>query len=185
VPKLVNYALYQAGWFCCVLGAANERPWLGSIVAVVLIGVHVAWVTRPLEELKLLFAAGLLGGLVDSLLSNAGLMVFRSGHVSNYLAPPWVVLMWMQFATLFRFGLAFLRGRYFLGAVLAAVGGPLAFWTGAGLGAVQFPPPAIRSLIVLGLVWAGALPFLLWLAARWTKAELPGRYRGLGARSAG
>ena len=61
MSKLVNLALYQAGWFCCVLGAANERPWLGSIAAVVLIGVHVAWATRPLDELKLLFAAGLPG----------------------------------------------------------------------------------------------------------------------------
>jgi hypothetical protein len=183
-PKLVNYALYQAGWFCCVLGAANERPWMGTAVGIALILVHVARVPRPLEELKLLLAAGLVGGVLDSLQSWAGLLVVRSGHVAESLAPPWIVVMWMQFATLFRFGLSFLLGRYVLGAVLAALGGPLAFWVGSRLGAVQFPPPASRSLIVLGLVWAGALPLLLWLTARWTETDPSGRHRGLGATRA-
>ncbi len=184
VDKLVNAALYQAGWFCCVLGAANDRPWLGSIAAAALIFVHLAWVPRPLGELKLLLAAGLLGGLADSLQSSLGLLVFRSGHLSDYLAPPWIVLMWIQFATLFRFGLAFLRERYVLGAVLGALGGPFAFWAGARLGAVEFPVTAIRSLIVLGVVWASAVPILLWLASRWTCSDSLGRYRRFGASGA-
>ena len=177
--RLANYALYQAGWLSCVLGAAHQRPWLGAGGGAVLIAVHLALVDRPASELKSLLVAGLLGGAVDSLQSCAGFLVFRSGYVVDCLAPPWIVVMWMQFATLFRFALSFLLGRYGLAAALAAIGGPLAFWVGARLGAVQFGAPTARSLIVLGLVWAIALPALLLLTARWTARRPRGRYRGL------
>lgn len=183
MAQLVNFGLYQVGWFCCVLGAASGHPWLGTAAGAAMLLGHVALVPRPLEELRLLLAAGLLGGLVDSLQSCAGLLDFRSGHVVACLAPPWIVVIWMQFPTLFRFSLSFLLGRYVLGSMLAAVGGPLAFWVGARLGAVEFSSPVGRSLIVLGLVWAGALPLLLWLAARWTATGSPGVYRGLGVRT--
>lgn len=181
VSKLVNFVLYQIGWFCCVLGPAFGQPWLGAVGGGGLVLAHVALVPRPLAELRLLLAAGLLGGVVDSLQTCAGLLEFRSGQVAACLAPPWIVVLWMQFATLFRFSLSFLLRRYVLGSVLAGVGGPLAFWMGARLGAVEFPPPAGRSLIVLGLVWASAMPFLTWLAARWTDTDVPGRYRVPGA----
>jgi hypothetical protein len=164
--KLVNYGLYQAGWFCCVLAAAHERPWWGVLAGLALIAAHVALLARPAAELRLLLVAGLLGAVVDSLQSCAGLLVFRSGYVAGCLAPPWIVVMWMQFATLFGFSLSFLRGRHVLSAALAAVGGPLAFWVGGRLGAVEFPAPTARSLLVLGVVWAAAVPFLVWVAER-------------------
>ena len=47
---LINYALYQTGWFACVLGAAAHRPWTGFAIAIVLVGVHlVLSVGRSLE----------------------------------------------------------------------------------------------------------------------------------------
>ena len=39
--SLINYALYQAGWFACVLGASWRRPGVGLSIALVLIGAHV------------------------------------------------------------------------------------------------------------------------------------------------
>jgi hypothetical protein len=36
--QLVNYGLYQIGWFACVLGGAWHRPWTGFLIAVILLG---------------------------------------------------------------------------------------------------------------------------------------------------
>jgi hypothetical protein len=179
LSKLFNLALYQTGWFCCVLGAARDRPWLGAAAATVLILVHVALVRQAKREIGLLLAACLIGGVVDSLQSCFGLLRFESGYVVGCIAPPWILVMWMQFATLFRFGLAFLSGRYLLGAVLGALGGPFAFWVGERLGAVDFGAPAWRSLLVLGAVWAVATPTLLRLAGAARGAALQIGYRGL------
>lgn len=162
--RLLNFALYQTGWFCCVLGAAQGRPWLGAGAASALLLVHVALVRQRGREIGLLLAAGLLGGAVDSLQSCFGALDFQGDRAFGCLAPAWIVVMWMQFATLLRFGLAFLSGRYLLAAGLGGLGGPVAFWTGQRLGAVEFANPAWPSLLVLALVWAVAFPFLLWLS---------------------
>jgi hypothetical protein len=162
--RILNLALYQTGWFCCVLGAAGGHPWWGAAAALVLLAGHLALVKRTRSEIALVLAAALIGGAVDSLQSCLGLLRFQSGHVLGCIAPPWIVVMWMQFATLLRFSLSFLSGRYLLGAVLGALGGPLAFWTGERLGAVEFGEPAWRSLLVLAIVWATVFPLLLRIA---------------------
>ena len=38
--QLVNYTLYQIGWFACVLGGASHRPWTGCLIALILV-VHL------------------------------------------------------------------------------------------------------------------------------------------------
>ena len=129
VPKAANFCLYQIGWLFCVLGAAHDKPWWGAFAGLCTLLVHLILLPRRGDEFRLLVVAALIGGLLDSLQSCAGLLVFRSGNWIGCLAPAWVLLLWMQFVTLFRFGLSFLLGRYALGAMLAAIGGPLAFWS--------------------------------------------------------
>jgi len=177
--RLLNVALYQTGWFCCVFGAAKGHPLLGALIATILVLVHVALVRQPRREIGLLLAAALIGGAVDSLQSCFGLLRFQSGYVVGCIAPPWIAMMWMQFATLLRFSLAFLSGRYLLGAVLGALGGPFAFWVGERMGAVTFGVPAWRSLLVLAGVWALVLPVLLRLAGPRRETSPRVGYRGL------
>lgn len=165
-PKLLNFALYQTGWFCCVAGGARGYPWLGAGAAVLLLAVHVALVRDKGREVGLIAAAALVGIVVDSAQSCLGLLRFSSGYLIGCIAPPWIIVMWMQFATLLRHSLSFLEGRYLLAALLAAGGGPLAFWSGERLGGVEFGDPAWLSLVVLAAIWATIFPGLLWLANR-------------------
>jgi hypothetical protein len=75
--RLVNFSLYQLGWFACVLGAARGHPWGGAAFALVLIGAHVAMVRRPLEEIELiLFAAG-IGAIAESVQASLGVITYR------------------------------------------------------------------------------------------------------------
>ncbi len=62
---LVNCALYQIGWFACVLGGASHRSWTGCLIALTLVGVHL---TRSLErsiEVRLMALATAVGAIVD------------------------------------------------------------------------------------------------------------------------
>jgi hypothetical protein len=72
--------------------------------------------------------------------------------------------MWINFALTLRFSMSWLLGRYFLGAAIGALGGPAAYYAGARLGAVEFETSLTTSLVVVGLVWAAALPILLYWA---------------------
>ncbi len=90
---LLNYALYQIGWFACVLGAASHRPWTGFLVAMILVGVHLALsVERSLEVRRVVLAAT-VGTVVEMVQIAAGTYRFTSGTLTDALPPPWLLAM--------------------------------------------------------------------------------------------
>ena len=174
---LVNVTLYQLGWFALVLGAARGWPWAGAGVGLVLLAIHLVLARERRPELLLVVAVGFLGTVVDSAQAFAGTFVFESGYWSYWVVPFWLTVMWMQFATLFHFILAWLSGRYILSALLGAVGGPMAFLTGEKLGGVMFPMGTIYSLKILGAVWFFVTPACVFLADRYHPRIGTGSYR--------
>jgi hypothetical protein len=175
---LINFVLYQIGWFAIVVGVANGQPWLGTGVGLAAIGIHLSLAHGWVRHLSLVFASGAVGLTLDSLQLSLGVFRFPSGMIVPWLAPPWEVVLWMQFATLLPFCLRWLSGRYLLGSVLGFVGGPLAFFAGERLGAVAFLSPQLPHYAVLGAVWALAFPLLLWLSDTLvTRRGLGAQYR--------
>ncbi len=161
---VINLALYQVGWFACVLGAATGLAWQGAAVGLALAAVHLLLVPDRRRELSLMLAAAAIGLAVDSLQLRLGVFRYPSGAWLLGLAPAWILVLWLQFATLFHFALSWLGGRYRLAAVLGFLGGPLSFASGARLGAIEFTSP--WSYLALGCVWAIVLPLLVALADR-------------------
>jgi hypothetical protein len=175
--KLLNLALYQGGWFACVFGAADGYPWLGAGAALLLVGVHVVLARERSAEWKLILLAGALGTGVDSGLMHLGVFRYTSGQWLAWVCPMWMTVMWMQFATLLRYSVHWLRGRYWLGALLGAAGGPLAYASGVRLGAAAFGWPTGYSLLALALVWSAVTPALLWVEQTTRRVQEPGAYR--------
>ncbi len=160
----VNLALYQIGWLACVLGAGAGRAWEGAGLALILLAAHLILVRDRGSELKLILAAAILGLVIDSLQLNAGVFRYPGGTPIAGLAPPWIVVLWMQFGTLLHFGLAWLSGRYLLAGLLGFVGGPLSFFAGERAGAIEFA--SLAAYAALAVAWAVAMPTLVWLGDR-------------------
>lgn len=178
--KLLNVTIYQVGWFCCVLGAAWGFPIAGALCALLLAGLHLLLAVCRKNEALLMLAACLLGILIDSLQQALGLFSFTRDPVWPFWLPLWVVVIWAQFATLLRYALHWLTGRYGLAAVLGGLGGPLAYWGGIRLGAASFGDKPILTIMTLSLVWALVTPLLCRLSDLIDKSE--GRYRLPGSR---
>jgi hypothetical protein len=175
--QLVNYGLYQVGWFGCVLGGASHHPWIGFLIAAILCGVHLTLsVERSLEARLVVFATA-VGALVEMGQIAAGTYRFTSGTVIDGLPPPWLLAMWAQFATTFRFSLRAVITRPARAALFGAAGGPIAFLAGERLGAVTLLPPLTHGLLRLSLSWAIALAVFSVLVRRLTpEGDVP-RYR--------
>ena len=163
---LVNFLLYQIGWFAIVLGAGSGRPWLGSMCALALVAVHFAMVGDWPRHLLLGGFAMMLGVLLDSVQLGVGVFEFTSGSIAPWLVPPWIAVLWIQFATILPFCLRWLSARYGLSSLLGFIGGPLAFSAGERLGAVVFLPPRLPHSLILAVVWALALPTLVFCCDR-------------------
>jgi hypothetical protein len=155
--QLVNYALYQTGWFACVLGGASHRPWTGCLMALILVGVHLALSVERTLEVRLVVLATALGAVVEMVQIGAGTYRFTSGAVIDALPPAWMLAMWAQFATTFRFSLRRVITRPVPAVLFGAAGGPIAFLAGERLGAVTLLPPLAYGLLRLSVSWAIAL----------------------------
>jgi Protein of unknown function (DUF2878) len=165
VNILINAAAFQLGWFACVLGGANQLPWLGTLVAILIVAWHLSRAPRPGREFTLLAAVGALGALWDSLLVAAGWLEYPSGTLLSNTAPHWIVAMWVLFASTLNVSLRWLRGRWMLAMLLGAVAGPLAYYAGARLGGVVITEP-LPAFTALAAGWAVFVPLLIRLSAR-------------------
>jgi hypothetical protein len=80
--------------------------------------------------------------------------------------PLWLALLWLVLASGMRHSLAWADRHWQLGALLGAVGGPLAYIGGAGLANVDLPMGAPVTGLLLMPIWAVTLPLLVRLAVR-------------------
>ncbi len=155
--QFANYALYQVGWFASALGGAWHSPWAGFLIAVILIGVHVALSVERSVEIRLVVLATVVGAVVETIATGTGTYRFTSGTMIDPFPPLWLLAMWAQFATTLRFSLRRVIARPVLAALFGAVGGPLAFLAGERLGAITLLPPLRFGLLRLSVSWAIAL----------------------------
>jgi hypothetical protein len=162
---LINLVAFKIGWLACVLGGAHGLPLLGTGIALLIVGAHIATAAQPRSELVLVLTAGAIGAAFDSVLAATGLLVYSSGVLFAGTAPYWIVAMWLLFATLLNKSLRWLHGRTVAAAVVGFIGGPLAFYAGHRLGAVEFGDFPM-AMLALGLGWGTILPALMQLARR-------------------
>jgi hypothetical protein len=156
-----NLLLFQAGWFAAVLGAANGMAWLGPAVITAILAFHLYRASERAMEAGLVLCVLLVGLAFESLLAFSGWVAYP-GHESS-IAPLWMVALWANFAATLNVALRSLRSRAWLLAALGLVGGPLAYWGGASLGAMTWLQvwPVLMSL---ALGWAILTPLLGRLA---------------------
>lgn len=180
MPQYVNFLLYQSGWFAIVVSAAYSQPWWGITIATSLIGVHMLLTSDRTNQAKMLLIATGVGFVVDSTLLALEVYRFPNESTISWLPPLWLSLLWIQFATTFRYCLKWLSGRYLLSALLGFAGAPLAFVGGENIGAVTFYSPRLTNLLVLGSLWAIAIPLLTYISDRiHAGASVDATYRGL------
>jgi hypothetical protein len=174
MKTLINFLLFQAGWFATVLGAANSLPWLGPVVVLAVVAVHLRFSPRPGPEAVLLSVAILMGLILDSLVLATGWISYPNGVWLNGLAPYWIISLWALFATTLNVSMRWLSGRPWLAALFGGIGGPASYFAGAKLGAMTFVAP-IAAILALALAWALAMPLLMYMARQ---LDQPGK-RGL------
>lgn len=166
---LPNFLALQVGWFACVLGATHDREWIGPLVGLALIAVHLARHGEPARQALFLGGMTVLGLLIDSGQMAAGWIHYEGWQPLGFLAPPWIAVLWPLFASTFRASLDWMRPHPSWAAAFGALGGPLSYLGAERLGAVEILPERIGSLICLAIVWGTAVPLSLSLATRFTR----------------
>ena len=159
--SLINVALFYVTWFACTLGAARGHPWLGIGVATASVILHLAFISPGRREATVLVLCGFLGLILDALVLQLDRIQFPGAERNALIAPAWMTALWVAFGTLLSVSLAWMRGHYTIAQLFGAIGGPLSYYGGAKLGAIQLTEPLRNSLIVIAAEWWLAMPVLL------------------------
>ncbi len=165
MQKIINFVLFQIGWFACVIGAAKQMPWLGVIVVLAIITWHLSQAKQPKLELILLLVAVIIGGIYDQLMQNSSLLVYQAHGWSESIVPAWILALWAVFVTTLNVSLRWMRGKWLVAILFGAIGGPLAYIGAARLGAVNLDNLPL-SYVALSLGWAILTPLLLIISQK-------------------
>ena len=170
---LFNVAGNQIVWFSAVIAAGEGSAWPGVLAAAVFVGMHLAWAPRRGDEVRLVALAVACGLVVDGVAAAQGWVTYRASMAGGATAPAWILALWASLAVTLNGAMRSLQARWWAGALLGGIGGPLAYLAAArGWGAAEFASPAWRGLLWLAAAWAVALPGLL-AAARWQAGRSP------------
>ena len=163
-PVLINAAVFQALWFACVIGGAKGILWPAIVLMLGMLVWQMAEHRRHVSDLKLVLVAVILGLLVDSIWINMGLMEFSDKRPIAWLSPVWIVMMWVGFALTINHSLAWLTAHPLLPAATGLFGGPMAYYAGLKLGAVEYLADPMLVSALLGIAWASSLTILVRLS---------------------
>ena len=160
---LFQFLAFDVAWASAVAGGAGGWPWIGVLPALGVLALHL-FVSRAVvwAELRAVVAIAVFGILLETGFMGAGLVTFTGTPVLGMLPPIWVWALWLGFASLPNGSLGWLQGRSGLQMLLGLVFGPLAYWTGAKMGAAEMP--GAGALTIIGLAWALAMRAIMMLA---------------------
>jgi hypothetical protein len=159
----INFIVFQACWFGSVLGTANNLGWLGPLLVFFTVPLQIYILTEN-HKVEFLFVmiCGILGFFLETIMI-VGNVYIPFDNSWGMFCPPWMAGLWFNFAMLVSISLAWLKGKYVLAVLIGGVFGPLAYWGGEKLGAIELATDNLRWFIPMVLCWALVLPFLVSL----------------------
>ena len=167
----INFIVFQVCWFASVMGAANNLWWLGPLLVLITVPLQIYLLTKGYwAQVLFVIICGISGFLLETLLI-IGSVYTPVSLEWGYICPPWMAALWFNFAMLVSISLTWLKGRYGFAFILGGIFGPLAYWGGEKLGALTVADAFWQGYFPLAILWALALPFLILLQKRLTRAQ--------------
>jgi len=161
--NIINFVCFQIGWFSAVITAAEGVPWIGVLIIGCTISIHLYRSFALREEIILIALIAFLGGVFDSIFVFLDWIYYPSGHIHQNLTTYWILAMWASFATTLRSSMSWLKHYKILSVIFGFFGGPLTYYGGYKLGAIEFMDIEL-AMIALAFGWAIIIPILFYLS---------------------
>lgn len=168
--SLAEWFGFQLVWLMCALGAAEGRTAPGCVAAAIFVCAVLASKRWSSSECLIILASGVAGLLVESLFVTMGMIRFAAPWPNLHLAPAWIVALWCAFGATLTTLASWLGDRFVIKAMsVAFVAGPLTYWAGERLAALEIVGSAPLTYLAIALIWAMTLLILLTVRRRLPK----------------
>lgn len=164
--NIINALLFQITWFSCVIGSANQYPWLGLACCLLFMTWQLAPQRRQHGDITLVIVSTILGFGIDTLWIEFGFFSFAQHWPSPNVAPAWIILLWVSFSLTINHSWNWLKKHPLFPALIGLIGAPLSYLGGQSLGAINFQTDPLLVCSILGIVWALALSLLYQISLK-------------------
>tara|TARA_B100000035_G_scaffold233403_1_gene201648 strand:- start:24203 stop:24703 length:501 start_codon:yes stop_codon:yes gene_type:complete len=159
INNIINFCLFQVGWFVCILGAAWNYTYIAIAISIGILFLHLYLTDKKANDIKLSAIAATFGFIFDGIMQFNNMIIYNNPGVPYPFTPIWIVILWILFAITLNHSLAWLKGRTSLAMLFGLMGGPLVYLAGERLMAVTIASP--NTFIVLAIGWAFITPLLI------------------------
>lgn len=162
--KLINFVLFQLGWFISVWGAANQKLPLSMMVVALILLTHIMQASRKKRGHYAAIYHHAIGLDIRSVTINykfSNLSESIVWYSRTHLDCGYVGL----FATTLNLSLSWLKSNRVLAVLFGFIGGPVAYFAAEQLNAVQLTNQF--SIYALALGWGILTPVCLLIAGKW------------------
>ena len=167
MKKIFNIVGFQASWWGCVLGVKSGMIYLGPVLMLIFLILHLFLFTSNYDEIKLIVLFGVIGTMIDTSMAYCNILIYNGTYIPNtYIAPLWITSMWCGFSATVNHSLSWLRNRYFASVLLGAVSGPLSYLAGMKFGAIEFVAGPIIALVLIAFFYGVTIPLMYWVNER-------------------
>lgn len=165
--NVFNYFALQVVWLVCVLYGTEGDLLYPTVYFVGFLCIHF-FLTPQVRSDAILCVVALVGGMsLDTVWSAMGIVSYGQ-NVMSPIAPIWIAYLWVAFALTINHCMGWLKGRYVLVSVFAAVSGPLSFYGASKLSDITFNTQLI-AFVCLAVTWGAFVPMLVKLATMTSK----------------
>jgi len=169
---IFNFIGLQVTWAACAYGATHSIPQLGVYIGLSYIILHFIFSKYRMRDLKIMFVIGILGIIIDSILTLTEIITFPNYENEFAPTPYWLMGLWLVFALMVPYSLYWLKRNLIIASIAGAIGGSFSYFLGHKLGAVQLADPLTMSVGIYFICWGIIFPVALKIVEHLSPSHL-------------
>ena len=166
---LIDFVLFQAVWFACVLATRSDFPHALPLLSLLLVFARVVGTKRFRQALPFVCACALIGVCGDAVLVKLGFLRFDP-YPDLFGAPLWMVALWLNFGLMIHPLFSWFVKSFPRALIGFSVGGAIAYYSGEKLEVLSLPL-GWKSALAVGAEWGIAGMALRFLQVRVANGE--------------
>jgi len=160
----LNSICYYCIWFLCLFYVIKHNfPYYlqaALILNIIQYSIYFKYTKQRLKFNIFIILVTVIAIVIDSTFYSMRLVLFNRNYF-HYMSPPWVILMWNNFAITFYITSTFFFNKPLLLSILALIFVPLAYYY-----IIFFNAMYIKSYYILflyGVIWSLVLPTICYI----------------------
>ena len=163
---VINVIGFYICWWLTVLGAISGFYFIGPLVTLFFVVLHLYKVANHKKEDIFLLISFFLGLFIETLLLNLDIIIHKGILVKYNIAPFWSVSLWLCFATTLLHSFKWLSKRYLTSSLLGILSAPMIYFSMQSMDVVTFGVDKIIVIIFTSFLWGLFFPLFIYISDR-------------------